>query len=316
MQIHHLETFVALARLVNVRRTALSLGLTQSAVSSRLRALEAEFRVKLVDRVGRGIVLTPEGETFALFAERMLQIYRETHERIAADGAVRGRVRIGVIDSVTETWLPRLVERLRATCPDLALDIVADSSRNLVRDLEADRVGLAFLLSTVGGGGFDHHPVCAYAMRLFAGPTLAEPDRIYGQSDLRTLPLIIFPQGTPPNASLERFVDTGAAVLARQSSSNSLMTMVRLVEAGLGLAVMPEAAVLGEIEKGALVRLKTEAAFEPVGIDAVIKPSRLSRALTLVLAEARAVAASYCAEIGTDLAWPVRPAEPIEFIDQ
>ncbi|HYG56666.1 MAG TPA: LysR family transcriptional regulator, partial [Symbiobacteriaceae bacterium] len=73
----HLQTFVVTARLLSFRRAAEQLFLAQPTVTQHIRLLEAELRVQLFDRGGKRVRLTPAGERFLRYADKVLSAYEE-----------------------------------------------------------------------------------------------------------------------------------------------------------------------------------------------------------------------------------------------
>ncbi|MBU3653725.1 MAG: LysR family transcriptional regulator [Limnohabitans sp.] len=114
VNLRFVESFVWLARLQNVTRTAEKLCLTQSAVSSRIAALEESLGTTLIDRRERGFRLTHAGQRFLLFAEQFLALQQQMHQEFDSAQQQLLAVRIGGIETVLHTWLIPLVEQLNA----------------------------------------------------------------------------------------------------------------------------------------------------------------------------------------------------------
>lgn len=108
----------------SVRASADALGYTPSAVSQHLSALRRETGVELVERSGRGIVVTPAGEVLAREAGAALDALSRL-ERVARDlrAGRTGALSLAYVGSVAATWLPRVTREVRAEFPDLALTL-------------------------------------------------------------------------------------------------------------------------------------------------------------------------------------------------
>ena len=119
MNLRFLETFFWLARLKSFTATAARLNTTQPAVSGRIRALERELGAKLLFRTTREVHLTPEGLAILQHVETILEEARHLGERAGAAGEPAGIVRIGVVDAIVRTWLPRLLEHMRESAPPI-----------------------------------------------------------------------------------------------------------------------------------------------------------------------------------------------------
>ncbi|MEM7446271.1 MAG: LysR family transcriptional regulator [Pseudomonadota bacterium] len=303
MNIRHLESFVWLCRLRNFRKAALRLHITQPAMSSRIRTLEKELGCVLFERASNRVTPTPEGRRFLPYAERITRLFAEAKSDLASSSPIRGRVRIGIIDTVTETWLPDLVEGLRRDHPDLLLDIVVDSTANLLAQLRDDAINIAFTLALPFDPTLWQVTICAFAMEWFGGPETPPTDKPFAKADLERMPIITFPFGTPPNAILEHYFERQEGWLAHKSTANSLTTMVRLVSDGLGIAAMPPATLLPAIEEGRLVRLETEEPLDPIELVAVAAAGQASPVNDAVISMARQVAHELCVSLPDGLGW-------------
>src|ERR1700681_4410368 len=134
-----LRAFEAAARTRSLTRAAESLHLTHGAISHQIKSLEADFGVRLVERAGRGIRLTDEGERFAArvrtaFAELMTAV-----QEITARANPRV-LRVSVVPSFAARWLLPRIGRFLAAHPDIDLD-VASSMTNV--DFQRDDADVA-----------------------------------------------------------------------------------------------------------------------------------------------------------------------------
>ncbi|MFJ8961605.1 LysR family transcriptional regulator [Lentzea sp. NPDC102401] len=121
----HLRVLAAVARHGSVTEAAKRLHYSQPSVSHHLARLEAETGVKLVQRVGRGIRLTPEGQLLAArAAEIMGRVDAATTELAAQVGLQSGRVRLAANASVAATIVPKVAAALASKHPGLELSLV------------------------------------------------------------------------------------------------------------------------------------------------------------------------------------------------
>ncbi|RLL47050.1 LysR family transcriptional regulator [Oceanobacillus piezotolerans] len=77
MNIDHIETFVYVVHLGSIQKAAEALGLSQPAVTARIKTLERNLGIHLFLRKGRGLILTAEGETFVPYAEQINNTYQQ-----------------------------------------------------------------------------------------------------------------------------------------------------------------------------------------------------------------------------------------------
>lgn len=119
----HLKVLAAVARHGSVTEAAKQLHYSQPSVSHHLSRLEADIGVKLVQRIGRGIRLTPEGELFAHRAAEILgRVDAATNELAAQVGLQAGRVRVAANASTLSTIVPEAAASLAQAHPGLRLN--------------------------------------------------------------------------------------------------------------------------------------------------------------------------------------------------
>jgi DNA-binding transcriptional LysR family regulator len=135
----HLRVLAAVARHQSVTEAARELHYSQPSVSHHLSRLEAATGVKLVQRVGRGIRLTPEGRLLANRATEILgRVDAATNELAAQVGLQAGRVRLAANASALSTIVPKAAAMLSAAHPGLQLSVV---DRHPVEALQLLRQG-------------------------------------------------------------------------------------------------------------------------------------------------------------------------------
>ena len=122
LDIARLRVLVAVAEHGSVTAAAKALNFAQPSVSHHLARLQAETGARLVTRVGRGIRLTPEGETLARRAAEIIGRVESAEAELAALAGLRtGRVRVAAFQSALSVWVPPAAAALRHQHPDLEL---------------------------------------------------------------------------------------------------------------------------------------------------------------------------------------------------
>ena len=134
-----LRAFEAAARMRSLTRAAESLHLTHGAISHQIKSLEADFGVRLVEREGRGIRLTDEGERFAIRVRAVLADLGAAVREVTELANPR-RLRVSVMPSFAARWLLPRIGRFFAAHPDIDLDV---SANNALADFKRDDVDVA-----------------------------------------------------------------------------------------------------------------------------------------------------------------------------
>ena len=126
-----LRTFVTGFELGSFVRAAERLGRSPSAISTQLKKLEGQVGQPLVAKAGRGLALTPAGESFLGYAKRLLDLNDEAVERLRG-AEVEGWARLGLPQDFAETWLPAVLTRFARAHPKVRIEVQVDRTVPLI----------------------------------------------------------------------------------------------------------------------------------------------------------------------------------------
>ncbi len=125
MELRHLRYFVAMAEAPTMHKAAERVFVTQSTLSHQLAQLEGELGCPLFERVGRGLRLTDAGRELLVHARGVLTQVEEGIEAVARSSAsVSGSLRVGVIHSFVNRWMPSVCSECLVAFPQLRLQVV------------------------------------------------------------------------------------------------------------------------------------------------------------------------------------------------
>ncbi len=125
-----LRSFVAVAETGGVTRASGFLNLTQSAVSMQLKRLEDGMGVKLLERAGRGVALTPTGQQLLGYARRMVELNDEILSRLT-DQTFEGEVFLGVPHDIVYPVIPQVLQRFHAEFPRMKVQLISSYTNGL-----------------------------------------------------------------------------------------------------------------------------------------------------------------------------------------
>jgi DNA-binding transcriptional LysR family regulator len=253
-----LDTFLAIHRLGSFSKAAEALHRTQPAISSRMRLLEQELGAPLFERISGGTVLSQAGRVLLPFAERAVAALEDAEQAVRALTTENaGPVSLAVVGTLAGPKLTRVLQRFAAAhpCVDLRLQTARSAEvSNLVRRGEAT-LGLRYDRDRSPDLQFD--ALAAEAQRVVCAPAHRLAGRAVGAlAALRDERWIAFPD-TPGRREIAA-AHVFALFLARGLGEvdwlpvDSLTAQQRLVEAGFGIALMPESNIAGELASGAL----------------------------------------------------------------
>jgi len=139
VELHQLQTFVAVAETHGFSSAAQILNLTQSAVSSQIVRLEKDLGVRLFDRTTRSVVLTDAGTTLLPYARQLLNLSDTASSIVSGEGS-RPALRLGITTEQADRFLPEILRRFTPLHPDIGVQIDCSVSSVL-----ADKLGSGLL---------------------------------------------------------------------------------------------------------------------------------------------------------------------------
>lgn len=300
---------VALARNRHFGRTAKELNITQSAISSRLAALEDELGSRLVNRGDGQFELTDAGRLALASFERILGELSSLEASVSSrDCAMTEPLRIGAIDTVSSTWLPQLVDALHLRFPGVKLELTVDGTKQLVQGMKNGDFDLIFCLHPLIDDGFRSYTACTYQMVWVGSPRIVDPQRVYSVAELADLPIITFPPNSPPFEMIAPYFHDENALASKLTSSNSLYAIINLLIDGFGVGAIPTLAAERELRMGLLTAVAVAKPFAPMPVIATYQASVRQDVMREVVDQARASVTEYCQTVDPQKAWCEMPA--------
>lgn len=287
MNLRFVEAFYWVASLQSVTRAAEKMCLTQSAMSSRISALEGELGVLLLDRRDKQFRLTLAGARFYEYAQRFLELQGEMKSVMGAEAKITRSLRIGVIESVLHAWLIPWLEHLRKVHPTLALELSVDTTPTLVEQVNRGTQDLVFAALPATGEAVSTRALPAMAMA-FIGNSKVHRRRKYTLKDLAAMEILTFQRGSQPHVSLVDQFARAQLTPKRIHTISSISAMGQLIQGGFGVATLPLQAVNNRLSFPTLRALQCDAMLEPLPIHASYREDPTSRAVQTLLDSATA----------------------------
>ncbi|SAK46111.1 LysR family transcriptional regulator [Caballeronia glebae] len=146
LDLGQVRCFVAAATELNFRRAASLLNMTQPPLSRQIHLLEENLGVKLFERVGRTVRLTPEGRVFLADATRLLNLSEQAESTVRrASKGKTGRVRIGFTGAAGYELIPELLVAAKRDLPDIDVVLLEMISVAQIEAFEANAIDLGFM---------------------------------------------------------------------------------------------------------------------------------------------------------------------------
>jgi DNA-binding transcriptional LysR family regulator len=259
IDLRNIETFFWAAALGSLRAASEKLGTTQPAVSQRIASLEAALGVRLFERDARGVTLTAKGRELLTHAERMMEVRRDMLQAARDQTMMSGTVRIGVAETIVQTWLSALIEEVHNAYPDVVLEIEVDSTYVLRTHLMSRQIDLAFLMGPVLEVGVENRPLCTYPLAWVSSTALNLGHRPLTLESIAERPIITYPSNSSPYKIVRDMLLRAGVRTPRMYGSASLSMAVRMTADGIGTAVITPVFLGKELAYGALQLLDVEA---------------------------------------------------------
>lgn len=247
MNARHLASLVAVAEHGSLAAAARAVGLSHSAISLHIKALEEEFGAALLDRSRKPPALTARGATLVERARKLLGLMAEIRELGSRAGLV-GRLALGVAPSALTHLAPPALSALQAAHPGLTLQLETGLSADLVGAVRAGRLDAA-----IGTLPEENPPqrfdalVAGLSVRrivreplIAIGPVAAEERE--AEALLSSRPFIWFSRRTWAGAAIEKLVAARGYKIEGGWEVDSIEAVEAMVRQGLGVSITPQRA--------------------------------------------------------------------------
>jgi DNA-binding transcriptional LysR family regulator len=253
----NLETLCCIAKLGTFAAAAEKLHASQPAISARIRDLESALGVELFRRQGRRMELTLQGRELIEMVEPLLQRIHGVVDAIDKQAVITGTLRIGVGEFAALSWFATFMARLHERMPRVTWHVDVDLTAAMADKLKAGKLDVALLAG----------PLVAPAIRTASLGTVqmvwvGAPSVLDGETPLESPVDVLRSHAiwalTSPSASHTMTQSSLAELdVAPDSIStcNHTRSLIEIVVAGAGVALLPEVLVRGHLAKSELVRL-------------------------------------------------------------
>src|SRR5215470_14429376 len=237
MNFADLQVFKCVVEEGGVIRAASKLHRVPSAVTTRIKQLEASMGVKLFHRTKQRLHLSPAGELLRDYAERLIHLSDEARD-VVSGTTPRGVLKLGALESTTASRLPPILAGFHGRYPDVRLELTTGTNDSLVSQLLDRKLDAAFIAESPTMHLLDH--VSVFAERLIM---ISSSDHrpIKSARDVEGSSLVAFPEGCAYRRVLQRWLGCDSLAPFRVIELSSYHAIVACVTAGAGIALVPEA---------------------------------------------------------------------------
>lgn len=254
--LRQLVTFHTLSRVGSISRTAEELHLTQPAVSLQLGILEESAGTPLLARGGRRLRLTEAGEVLAQYAERILRLWREAGEAMAAQsGQVAGTLRVGAV-TTAEYLLPQLLLAFTRQHAQVEVKLAVGNRAEIAAQLAQQDVDIVIMGRPldelrVAAAPFARHPMAFVAAP--DHPLMHQPNLTL--ADFAGVNMLVRERGSGTRTTAEQLFKSAGIPMTLGTETSSNEAIKQLCAAGHGVAFISLHACVLELQTGVLVQV-------------------------------------------------------------
>ncbi|BAL74006.1 LysR family transcriptional regulator [Bradyrhizobium cosmicum] len=229
-----LRSFVSVVEAGGFTRAGERVHRTQSTVSQQIKRLEEDVGQVLLHRDGKDVRPTEAGERLLSYARRLLTLAEEARD-VLREPDSEGAVRLGIPEDFAAYRLAKLLGAFSRSHPGLRLDVRADQSKNLSRDLDRGELDLALFKREAGAKG----AIAVWPEKVHWVTSKSHPVDVNASS----VPLIGFPLGCLYRAGAIHALESAGRAWHMSYSSSSLAGIQAAVAAGMGLSILSEMSI-------------------------------------------------------------------------
>ena len=256
MEIAQVEAFLAVGTFGGFRRAADALRVTQPAISARIKALEASLGVRLFDRGRTGLALSPAGRALRPHAEQLLHAVALARQAVHDLGpSSGGAVTIAAVLSICTYLLPDVLKRFQAAHPKTLITVRSGHSKEVLGMVLAGEAELGLARS------LNHPEMETVSLRDDPLMLVSAPAAAMGRAgrarleEVAAQPLILFDRGSSDWTLSHGLFRRAGLVPNVVLEVESIEAAKRMVERGIGLAFLPQLAVVQEIRRRRLLAI-------------------------------------------------------------
>jgi LysR family transcriptional regulator, transcriptional activator of nhaA len=257
LNLHHLRLFRAVASDGTLTGAARGLNLSQSALSTQLRSLEAALGQDLFERRGRGLVLTEAGRIALDHAEAIFRTADDLTATLRETGRVRRALRVGALATLSRNFQMQFLHPLIGRA-DIEVVLRAGSQEELLRGLEALALDVVLTNLAPARDAASHwlvHDLDAQPVSLIGTPARTKAQAQSLRAHMMAHPLILPTRETALRAGFDALVGRLGITPAIAAEVDDMAMIRLLARADAGLAVIPPIVVQDELQSGALVEV-------------------------------------------------------------
>lgn len=231
---------------------------TQSTLSAGIQDLEELLEISLLERSNRKVLTTAIGREVAERARHILSLSDDLVDLAQSEkNPLSGRIRVGLIPTISPFLLPKVLPTVRSTYPELELLLIEDQSERLLDQLETGEIDVAVLAFPFNVRGLAHRVFAKerFWIALPKDHRLCDSE-IIKANELPVNELLLLAEGHCLREHALSACALPASAQRKSVQATSLYTLIEMVASGLGITLVPDMAVHSDMVKHADICLR------------------------------------------------------------
>lgn len=252
MTIRNLEIFTKVAELKSMSATAKSLYITQPSVSLAIAEIEREYDVKLFDRIGNHLCLTPTGEHLMEYSSSIIHLYKEM-ELYLKDESQNASIRVGATVTIGHNIISPIIERLEKEMPGVKCKVMVADTSIIEEHLLRSELDIGLVEGDITSHTLVVNPILNDELLVVCSPK----HRFYKRksvslNELEGENFILRESGSGTRAKVETILRENHITYHPQWSCYSFDSIKEAIMHNLGITIMSPRVVSREIKSGVL----------------------------------------------------------------
>ncbi|MGX1831090.1 LysR family transcriptional regulator [Paenibacillus taichungensis] len=234
MELSDIDIILAVARSGKISQAAKELNYAQSNVTTRIKKLEQEYQVQLLNRFPKGVVLTSKGEQFVQYATRIRDLLNDLEQDMTDPGEPSGTLKIGIVETAASSRFMEILNEYQVTYPEVSISLVnATSPKVLRKKIQEYEIDGAFISGACVKEGLKVEYEMQDTVHIISKRMDVQPESLCQVS------WVVFPKGCPYREITEEYLQEEGLSARNMIEVSTMDNLLSCVESGIAFTIMP-----------------------------------------------------------------------------
>jgi len=246
--IHQLQLLLKVAEMGSVTKAAEAMHITQPAASAQLKKLQEQFKLPLMEQLGKKMHFTDFGREILVLADDLANKMNEINYKTNSyAGGLTGRLKLATV-STGKYVLPYFLTDFLSQHANVELSMDVTNKAGVISDIETNLADIALVSLLPDKIGVNQLPILENSL-YFVGNTKRKFDKAeYDSSLFKELTLIYREKGSATRLVMEQFIEKKKITVSKQLELTSNEAVKQALLAGLGYSIMPLIGIRNELQ--------------------------------------------------------------------